>query len=373
MAHCRVEWYRAKSLRHVRLGRAQIRPKIDPFGHRCICNNTTATNRFLVGGTTPTRLRRLFRIWQLHVLLGRILSGFAGSIMNRTVVVGVGGAFALAAMMLSTTAGYTQTQTNTQSAIQGQTQSTASSSTSYGTSASGSAADASNASLNAGSQNGINFNSPAAPTNTTAKITNVPNVYAPGLAAAGSEVCLGSISAGGSGAGFGLTIGGTIVDRECQLRLNARTLAVLGYPVAARETMCLDPDVRQAMLAAGTPCAGDRYAYAPSGAYRRADVADPRNSRAAVAPVQVAPVQNEPRQTVSAPESTSGRHLACSRAATESGSCSVAGTSFAMGRVLRPSRRRRLIRCKTSRRCNKLFGGNPRLLLNRRKRISGNP
>ena len=225
--------------------------------------------------------------------------------MNRTVVVGVGGAFALAAMMLSTTSGQTQTQTNTQTAVQGQTQSTSTSSTSYGTSASGSAADSSNASLNAGSQN-INFNTPAAPTNTTAKITNVPNVYAPGLAAAGSEVCLGSISAGGSGAGFGLTIGGTIVDRECQLRLNARTLAVLGYPVAARETMCLDPDVRQAMLAAGTPCAGDRYAYAPSGAYRRADVADPRNSNAAVAPVQVAPEQIGPRQTVSAPKSTSG-------------------------------------------------------------------
>ena len=206
--------------------------------------------------------------------------------------------------MLGTTSGQTQTQTNTQTAVQGQSQSTSTSSTSYGTSASGSSADSSNASLNAGSQN-INFNT-YTPSSTTAKITNVPNVYAPGLAAAGSEVCLGSISAGGSGAGFGLTLGGTIVDRECQLRLNARTLAVLGYPVAARETMCLDPDVRQAMLAAGTPCAGDRYAYAPSGAYRRADVADPRNSNAA-APVQVEPVQpvqSEPRQTVSAPVAT---------------------------------------------------------------------
>ena len=78
----------------------------------------------------------------------------------------------------------------------------------------------------------------------------VPNVFAPGLAAAGSEVCLGSVSGGGSGSGFGVTIGGTFVDRECQLRLNARTLATLGYPVAARETMCLDEDVRRAMYAA---------------------------------------------------------------------------------------------------------------------------
>ena len=91
--------------------------------------------------------------------------------------------------------------------------------------------------------------------------TPVPNVFAPGLAAAGSEVCLGSVSAGGSGSGFGLTIGGTFVDRECQLRLNARTLATLGYPVAARETMCLDEDVRRAMYAAGTPCAADRGGY----------------------------------------------------------------------------------------------------------------
>jgi len=91
-------------------------------------------------------------------------------------------------------------------------------------------------------------------------IKNVPNVYGPGLTAAGSEVCLGSVSAGGAGAGFGLTIGGTIVDQECQLRMNARTLATLGYAVAAREEMCIDPQVRAAMAQAGTPCAADRAA-----------------------------------------------------------------------------------------------------------------
>jgi alkylhydroperoxidase/carboxymuconolactone decarboxylase family protein YurZ len=89
-------------------------------------------------------------------------------------------------------------------------------------------------------------------------IKNVPNVYGPGLTAAGSEVCLGSVSAGGAGAGFGVTIGGTIVDQECQLRMNARTLATLGYAVAAREEMCIDPQVRAAMAQAGTPCAQDQ-------------------------------------------------------------------------------------------------------------------
>ncbi|MFZ2106750.1 MAG: hypothetical protein WAV18_15490 [Roseiarcus sp.] len=90
----------------------------------------------------------------------------------------------------------------------------------------------------------------------------MPNVYAPGLAAAGAEVCLGSVSAGGAGAGFGVSIGGTYVDQECQLRLNARTLATLGYTVAAREEMCIDSGVRAAMLAAGSPCAADMGAHA---------------------------------------------------------------------------------------------------------------
>jgi len=103
----------------------------------------------------------------------------------------------------------------------------------------------------------LNSNTPANQT-----INNVPNVYAPGLAAAGAEVCLGSVSAGGAGAGFGVSIGGTYVDTECQLRLNARTLATLGYVVAAREEMCLDTQVRAAMLAAGSPCAADMGAHA---------------------------------------------------------------------------------------------------------------
>ncbi|HEY1944415.1 MAG TPA: hypothetical protein VGH40_20070 [Roseiarcus sp.] len=102
----------------------------------------------------------------------------------------------------------------------------------------------------------VNYNVATDPANQT--INNVPNVYAPALAAAGSEVCLGSISAGGAAAGFGVSVGGTLVDQECQLRMNARTLATLGYAVAAREEMCVDPQVRSAMLAAGTPCMADR-------------------------------------------------------------------------------------------------------------------
>ncbi len=121
-------------------------------------------------------------------------------------------------------------------------------------------------------------------------IKNVPNVYAPALAAAGSEVCLGSMSAGGSAAGFGLTVGGTLVDQECQLRMNARTLATLGYNVAAREEMCVDQQVRAAMLAAGTPCAADRAA--PQQA--RAEYGAPVSQMAAAQPINLSTVAAAP-------------------------------------------------------------------------------
>ncbi len=142
----------------------------------------------------------------------------------------------------------------------------------------------------------INENTPS-----TQTIKNVPTVYAPGLTAAGTEVCLGSLSAGGAAAGFGLTVGGTMVDRECQLRLNAKTLAVLGYTVAAREEMCLDPEVRAAMMAAGTPCAADKGA--PSQARAEYGVS-------AAPAVNVSTVAASPSPQASVPAAPPGCHKA---------------------------------------------------------------
>jgi hypothetical protein len=70
--------------------------------------------------------------------------------------------------------------------------------------------------------------------------------------------------------------------------------------------MCLDPDVRQAMAAAGTPCVADSRVpyYAPNVISRRAEVTDPRNSTAAVAP------QIQPQQTI-ASASTPGLQPGC--------------------------------------------------------------
>lgn len=73
-----------------------------------------------------------------------------------------------------------------------------------------------------------------------------PAIAAPGLTTTLSETCMGSTSAGGSGPGFGLTIGSTWRDVECVRRLNARELRAMGYPTAGKELMCDNDDVRAA-------------------------------------------------------------------------------------------------------------------------------
>lgn len=86
-----------------------------------------------------------------------------------------------------------------------------------------------------------------------------PPAYAPG-AMIGSEVCGQTQSAGGSSPVFGFSIGITHDNDGCNLRRNATILNALGQKNAAVELLCRDDDVREAMKAAGTPCAADRAA-----------------------------------------------------------------------------------------------------------------
>jgi hypothetical protein len=83
------------------------------------------------------------------------------------------------------------------------------------------------------------------PANQTVK--NVPSVFAPGLAAAGLETCLGSISGGGAFLGTGLSFGSTIPDSGCAARLDARTLWSMGLKKAAVARLCLNPEIYRAM------------------------------------------------------------------------------------------------------------------------------
>lgn len=78
-------------------------------------------------------------------------------------------------------------------------------------------------------------------------VKNVPGIVAPGLAAAGLETCLGSVSGGGAFVGTGFSFGTTIPDPGCAARLDARTLWSFGLKKAAVARLCLNPDINRAM------------------------------------------------------------------------------------------------------------------------------
>jgi hypothetical protein len=90
-------------------------------------------------------------------------------------------------------------------------------------------------------------------------VKNVPSVVAPGLAAAGLETCLGSVSGGGAFVGTGFSFGTTIPDPGCAARLDARTLWSMGLKKAAVARLCLNGDIYRAM-----PEVCDRYLPRPA-------------------------------------------------------------------------------------------------------------
>lgn len=85
----------------------------------------------------------------------------------------------------------------------------------------------------------------------------VPSVVAPGLATTLTETCMGSTSAGGSGAGFGFSFGTTWRDSACVRRLDARQMSGFGDIATAREVMCDSDLVREAAKRVGRPCMED--------------------------------------------------------------------------------------------------------------------
>ena len=97
---------------------------------------------------------------------------------------------------------------------------------------------------NAQQEVNVNTYNPRAPVNTA---------YAAPLAVS-EDTCMGSSSIGGQGFSFGLSIGTTWTDENCQRLKNSRQLQALGYAVASVALICTDEDVKAAMIAAGTPC-----------------------------------------------------------------------------------------------------------------------
>jgi len=81
----------------------------------------------------------------------------------------------------------------------------------------------------------------------TQTLRNVPTVFAPGLAAAGLETCLGSVSAGVGVIGTGVSFGTSIPDTRCSARLDARTLWSMGLKKAAVARLCLNDEIYRSM------------------------------------------------------------------------------------------------------------------------------
>jgi len=94
-------------------------------------------------------------------------------------------------------------------------------------------------------------------------VRNVPSIVAPGLAAAGLETCLGSVSGGGAFVGTGFSFGTTVPDPGCAARLDARTLWSMGLKKAAVARLCLNGDIYRAM-----PEVCDKYLPPPAPGYR---------------------------------------------------------------------------------------------------------
>lgn len=119
---------------------------------------------------------------------------------------------------------------------QGQHQSSESNSSSSATSSSDNANNASQS---------VNFEAQErAPVNTA---------YAAPLVS-GEDTCMGSSSIGGQGVGFGISIGTTWTDENCQRLKNSRQLAAMGFRRASVALLCVNDDVARAMEAAGLPC-----------------------------------------------------------------------------------------------------------------------
>ncbi|HTI84014.1 MAG TPA: hypothetical protein VL614_26475 [Acetobacteraceae bacterium] len=119
-------------------------------------------------------------------------------------------------------------------------------------------------------------------------IRNTPEVIPPSVV--GGNACAVGASGGISAPGFGLAMGATWADRECERRQQAALLFNMGEQKVALELMCQDDHVRAAMKVAARPCAADiappvPVAEAPAAAVPGAPAAMP----SAAAPVAAKP------------------------------------------------------------------------------------
>ena len=84
-----------------------------------------------------------------------------------------------------------------------------------------------------------------------------PTAVAPAITVINSDVCAVAASGAVQTQILGISMGGTMVDKNCERLKLARGIYDMGMKVAAVSIMCQDERVFTAMLNAGTPCPVD--------------------------------------------------------------------------------------------------------------------
>jgi len=88
----------------------------------------------------------------------------------------------------------------------------------------------------------------------TTVVSPPPSAIAPSITSINSDICVTGYSGAAQTQIFGLSLGGTRVDYNCERLKLSKTLYDMGMKVAAVATMCQDRRVFDAMMNAGTPC-----------------------------------------------------------------------------------------------------------------------
>ena len=91
-------------------------------------------------------------------------------------------------------------------------------------------------------------------TGTTTVDRTPSTASAPNVIINNQDVCTTGISGAAQSAWFGISMGKTIRDENCERLKLARSLYGMGMKVASVSLMCQDTRVFQAMEMAGTPC-----------------------------------------------------------------------------------------------------------------------
>ena len=84
-----------------------------------------------------------------------------------------------------------------------------------------------------------------------------PTAVAPAITVINSDVCAVAASGAVQTQILGISMGGTMTDKNCERLKLARGVYDMGMKVAAVAIMCQDERVFSAMLNAGTPCPVD--------------------------------------------------------------------------------------------------------------------